>query len=66
MSQFAILKYDPCKPIKEVLCTWDTNSEEYDTPLLQLHQPDDLIGHTFLTTLLKDTQMLLCPHYMMH
>ena len=47
---------DPHKPVKQVLCTQDTESEEHETPLFQPLNPDDLIGCTFLTTLTEDGQ----------
>ena len=47
---------DPHKPVKQVLHTWDTESDEYKAPIFSPLKPDDLIGCTFLTTLTQDGQ----------
>ena len=47
---------DPSKPVKQVLHTWDTESDEYKTPLFSPLKPDDLIGHTFLSTPIEHGQ----------
>ena len=47
---------NPCKPVKQVIHTQDTESDEYETPTFSPLMMDDLIGHTFLTTLTEDGQ----------
>ena len=47
---------DPHKPVEQVLYTWDTESDEYETPLFSPLKPDDLIQDTFLTTPTEDGQ----------
>ena len=47
--------------MKQVLHTWDIESDEYKTPLFSPLKPDDLIGHTSLTTLTEDGQHF-CVH----
>ena len=38
------------------LCTQDTKSEEYKTPIFSPLQQDDIIGHTVLITPTEDGQ----------
>ena len=42
--------------MKQVLRTWDIESDEYKTPTFSPLKPDNLIGHTFLTTPTEDGQ----------
>ena len=49
----------PQKSVKQVLHTWDTESDIYETPLFSPLKPDYLVGHTFLTTLMEDSQWLM-------
>ena len=42
--------------MKQVLCTWDTESDEYEISLFSPVKPDYLIGHTFIATPTEDGQ----------
>ena len=54
--EFSAGKDDPHKPVNQVLCTQDTESDEYETPLFSPVKLDDLIGCTFLTRPTEDGQ----------
>ena len=47
--------------MKQVLHPWDIESDEYETQTVSPLKPDNLIGHTFLTTPTED-----CQHFHAH
>ena len=54
---------DPHKPMKQIIHTQDTESDEYETPTFSPLMLDDLIGCTFLTTPTEDSPWFLHLHY---
>ena len=54
--EFSKVEDNPCKPVKQVIHTRDTESNEYETPTFSPLKPDDLIGHPFLSTPTEDGQ----------